>query len=112
MSTGEPDATETGHVRFGGGPSEKALPSRDLAGGLPDRPSRSGKGPTEKDPHHGHLVGGLLHAAGGPGKTHREQSRQGAPVRPNPSRKRAQSPWYGRVGVGWFWLAWGGPGSG
>jgi len=36
MSTGEPDATEIGHVRFGGGPTEKALPSRDLAGGLPD----------------------------------------------------------------------------
>jgi hypothetical protein len=26
MSTGEPDATESGQVRFGGGPSEKALP--------------------------------------------------------------------------------------
>jgi hypothetical protein len=25
MSTGEPDATEIGHVRFGGGPSEKGL---------------------------------------------------------------------------------------
>jgi hypothetical protein len=36
MSTGEPDATETGHVRFGGGPPEKPCPSRDLAGGLPD----------------------------------------------------------------------------
>jgi hypothetical protein len=36
MSTGEPDATESGHVRFGGGPSEKALLSGDLVGGLPD----------------------------------------------------------------------------
>lgn len=36
MSTGEPDAAEIGHVRFGGGPTEKALLSRDLAGGLPD----------------------------------------------------------------------------
>jgi hypothetical protein len=36
MNTGEPDATEIGHVRFG-------------------------KGPSEKDPNHGHLVGGLLH---------------------------------------------------
>jgi hypothetical protein len=26
-----------GYVRFGGGPSEKALLSRDLVGGLPDR---------------------------------------------------------------------------
>ena len=25
MSAGEPDATEIGHVRFGGGPSEKGL---------------------------------------------------------------------------------------
>jgi hypothetical protein len=25
MSTGEPDATENGYVRFGGGPSEKDL---------------------------------------------------------------------------------------
>ena len=27
-----------------------------------------GKRPTEKDPNHGHLAGGPLHAAGGPGK--------------------------------------------
>src|SRR5437667_2266870 len=26
MSTGEPDTTETGYVRFGGGPTEKAMP--------------------------------------------------------------------------------------
>ena len=26
----------------------------------------SGKGPSEKDPHHGHLVGGLLHSVGAP----------------------------------------------
>jgi len=36
MSTGEPDTTEIGYVRFGGGPSEKALLNRDLVGGLPD----------------------------------------------------------------------------
>jgi hypothetical protein len=36
ISTGEPDATEIGHVRFG-------------------------KGPSEKDPNHGHLAGGLFH---------------------------------------------------
>jgi hypothetical protein len=36
MSTGEPGATEIGQAGFGGGPTEKALPSRDLAGGLPD----------------------------------------------------------------------------
>jgi len=48
MSTGEPDATESGHVRFGGGPSEKALPSRDLAGGLPDIMSGSAGGHAEK----------------------------------------------------------------
>ena len=26
------------------------------------------KGPSERDPSHGHLVGGLLHSGGGPGK--------------------------------------------
>jgi hypothetical protein len=35
MSTGEPDATETGHVRFGGGPSEKDQVTWHLVGGLP-----------------------------------------------------------------------------
>jgi hypothetical protein len=30
-----------GYVRFGGGPSKKALPSRDLVGGLPDVTFRS-----------------------------------------------------------------------
>src|SRR3954447_20694792 len=44
MSAGEPDATEIGHVRFGGGPSEKALLSRDLAGGLPNRTPGSASG--------------------------------------------------------------------
>jgi hypothetical protein len=41
MSTGEPGATEIGQAGFGGGPTEKALPSRDLAGGLPDVTPRS-----------------------------------------------------------------------
>ncbi len=36
MSTGKPDATEIGHVRFGGGPSEKDSLYGYLAGGLPD----------------------------------------------------------------------------
>ena len=35
MSTGEPDATESGHVRFGGGPSEKDQVTWHLVGGLP-----------------------------------------------------------------------------
>src|SRR6266540_2709526 len=35
MSTGEPDATETGHVRFGGGSSEKDQVTWHLVGGLP-----------------------------------------------------------------------------
>src|SRR5712691_10513211 len=35
MSTGEPDATEIGHVRFGGGSSEKDQVNWHLAGGLP-----------------------------------------------------------------------------
>src|SRR6266498_2282441 len=34
--TGEPDDRESHHVRFGGGPLEKALHHRDLASGLPD----------------------------------------------------------------------------
>jgi hypothetical protein len=41
MSTGEPGATDIGQAGFGGGPTEKALPSRDLAGGLPDVTFRS-----------------------------------------------------------------------
>ena len=35
MSTGEPDATEIGHVRFGGGSSEKDHVNWHLVGGLP-----------------------------------------------------------------------------
>jgi hypothetical protein len=35
MSTGEPDATEIGHVRFGGEPSEKDQANWHLVGGLP-----------------------------------------------------------------------------
>jgi hypothetical protein len=34
MSTGEPDATEIGHVRFGKGSSEKELQHSHLAGDL------------------------------------------------------------------------------
>src|SRR6266571_1864510 len=41
MSTGEPGATEIGQAGFRGGPTEKALPSSDLAGGLPDLTSGS-----------------------------------------------------------------------
>src|SRR5690349_974476 len=36
--------TEIGQAGFGGGPTEKALPSRDLAGGLPDRTPGSESG--------------------------------------------------------------------
>ena len=35
MSTGEPDATEIGHVRFGGEPPEKDQANWHLVGGLP-----------------------------------------------------------------------------
>jgi hypothetical protein len=35
MSTGEPDATEIGHVRFGGGSSEKDQVNWHLVGDLP-----------------------------------------------------------------------------
>jgi len=53
MSTGEPDATESGHVRFGGGPSEKDQLSWHLVGGLPYRTpgSEGGSGkPTGGNP--------------------------------------------------------------
>src|SRR6266496_1080864 len=55
MSTGEPDATESGQVRFGGGPSEKALPWQGPRW-RPTRPARrvreegAGKGPTGTSP--------------------------------------------------------------
>jgi hypothetical protein len=44
MSTGEPDATEIGHVRFGGGPSEKGHINWHLVGGLPYRTAGSARG--------------------------------------------------------------------
>jgi hypothetical protein len=44
MSTGEPDATEIGHVRFGGGPSEKDQVNWHLVGGLPYRTPGSAGG--------------------------------------------------------------------
>jgi hypothetical protein len=43
----------TVHARFGGGPSEKALISRDLVGGLPDRPRGSGRGRRKRTPPRG-----------------------------------------------------------
>src|SRR5256886_12391455 len=49
MSTGEPDATENGQVRFGGGRRKRPCPGRDLAGGLPDIKSGSASGRAEKD---------------------------------------------------------------
>jgi hypothetical protein len=62
ISTGKPDATEIGHVRFG-------------------------KGSSEKDPNDGHLVGDLLHEhvrfGGGVRETDREQSRHRARTRPS-----------------------------
>jgi hypothetical protein len=43
MSTGEPDATEIGHVRFGGGPSEKGLATGTSLAAYPtSRPVREG----------------------------------------------------------------------
>jgi hypothetical protein len=51
ISTGEPDATESGHVRFGGGPSEKDQHYWHLVGGLPYRTPGSEGGRTEKDLH-------------------------------------------------------------
>ena len=59
MSTGEPDATEIGHVRFGGGSSEKDHVNWHLVGALPYCPSGSDRRSPEKDPDHGHLAGGL-----------------------------------------------------
>jgi hypothetical protein len=44
VSTGEPDATESGHGWFGGGPSEKDQLNRHLAGGLPYRTAGSASG--------------------------------------------------------------------
>ena len=44
ISTGEPDATESGHVRFGGGPSEKDQHHWHLVGGLPYGTPGSGGG--------------------------------------------------------------------
>jgi len=68
MSTGEPDATEIGHVRFGGGAGGKGpgqlAPRRRPT--LP--PAWFGGGAGGKGPGQGHLAGGRLHAAGGPGK--------------------------------------------
>jgi hypothetical protein len=43
MSTGEPDATEIGHVRFGGGPTEKDLDTGTSPAAYPTaRPVRAG----------------------------------------------------------------------
>lgn len=44
MSTGEPDATEIGHVRFGEGPSEKDQVNWHLVGGLLYRTAGSARG--------------------------------------------------------------------
>jgi hypothetical protein len=64
--TGEPDDRESHHVRFGGGPLEKALHHRDLASGLPD-PKKNGKRrplglPTWTDKIVGEVVRLLLEA--------------------------------------------------
>ncbi len=48
ISTGEPDATENGHVRFGGGPSEKDQPNWHLVGGLPYRTPGAAGGPGKR----------------------------------------------------------------
>ena len=44
ISTGEPDATETGTSGLGGGPSEKDQPNWHLVGGLPYEHVRFGRG--------------------------------------------------------------------
>ena len=49
MSTGEPDATEIGHVRFGGGPSEKDQVNWHLVGGLSYRTAGSARGPGRRN---------------------------------------------------------------
>src|SRR5438477_9389129 len=49
MSTGEPDTTETGYVRFGGGPTEKAMPWHGPRRRPTRQPARFGKRSTEKD---------------------------------------------------------------
>ena len=61
MSAGEPDATESGHVRFGGGPSEKALP-RQGPRWRPTRPHAGfGERPGETEPEEpGHRAPGRL----------------------------------------------------
>jgi len=69
VSTGEPEATESGHVRFGGGASEKDQLNWHLVGGLPygtpggpqetrRRPTRSSGRPA--------LLGGVTDPIGGP----------------------------------------------
>jgi hypothetical protein len=54
MSTGEPDATEIGHVRFGGGPSEKGLVTGTSLAAYPTtravREEADGKGPEPQAP--------------------------------------------------------------
>jgi hypothetical protein len=73
MSTGEPDATEIGHVRFGGGSSEKGQVNWHLVGGLPYGQSGSAGGRTEKDPRTA------------------DTSPYGLPSRPVPRRTRLQA---------------------
>jgi hypothetical protein len=56
ISTGKPDATEIGHVRFGKGLSEKDPNDGHLVGDLLHRTAGSAGGRTEKDLHHRHLA--------------------------------------------------------
>jgi hypothetical protein len=64
MSTGEPDATEIGHVRFGGGPSEKDQVNWHLVGGLSYRTRWFGRRALEKDLPSRHLASVLPHFIG------------------------------------------------
>src|SRR5262245_14132885 len=77
MNTGEPDATEIGHVRFGGGPSEKDQVNRYLVGGLPYRTAGSASGPGKRTGRN-------------PGTAPRAYSALG--VRVPPSAPRSQAP--------------------
>ncbi len=67
MSTGEPDATEIGHVRLGGGSSEKDQVNWHLAGGLPYRMRWFGRRALEKDLPSRHLASVLPHSLPGRG---------------------------------------------
>ena len=82
MSTGEPDATEIGHVRFGEGPS------------------------IEKDQVNWHLVGGLLYRKPCSGRDGRKRTRPRAPRRRSTSLEKGDGetgPTYGHGAPDYQW---------